>query len=149
MKPFSGMRSKSLRTITSLTVTSAPPSARKAKSTRRSAKPGGHPPETGLRRAHNNLGTALGEKGQIDEAIRQYQEAIRLKPDYAPAQNNLAWLLATCPQAALRNGVKAVGLAREVDRLSGAKDPGYLDTLAAAFAEAGQFPRLWTPPGAP
>jgi hypothetical protein len=29
-------------------------------------------------------------KGQIDEAIRQYQEAIRLKPDYAQARNNLA-----------------------------------------------------------
>ena len=39
--------------------------------------------------AHNNLGVALDKKGQIDEAIRQYQEAIRLKPDYADAHNNL------------------------------------------------------------
>jgi Flp pilus assembly protein TadD len=39
--------------------------------------------------AHNNLGVALGRKGQIDEAISQYQEAIRLKPDFADAHNNL------------------------------------------------------------
>jgi tetratricopeptide (TPR) repeat protein len=39
--------------------------------------------------AHNNLGAALLGKGQIDEAIRQYQEAIRLNPGYAEAHNNL------------------------------------------------------------
>ena len=39
--------------------------------------------------AHFNLGTALGKKGQIDEAISQFQEAIRLKPDDAKAHNNL------------------------------------------------------------
>ncbi len=39
--------------------------------------------------AHNNLGDALDRKGQIDEAIIHYQEAIRLKPDYAKAYNNL------------------------------------------------------------
>jgi tetratricopeptide (TPR) repeat protein len=39
--------------------------------------------------AHNNLGTALRGKGQIDEAISQFQEAIRLKPDFTNAYNNL------------------------------------------------------------
>jgi tetratricopeptide (TPR) repeat protein len=42
--------------------------------------------------AHNNLSVALEEKGQTDVAIRQYQEAIRLKPDFAEAQNNLGYL---------------------------------------------------------
>jgi Flp pilus assembly protein TadD len=39
--------------------------------------------------AHLNLGSALDEKGQFDEAIREFQEAIRLKPDYVLAHNNL------------------------------------------------------------
>jgi protein O-mannosyl-transferase len=43
--------------------------------------------------AHNNLGLALGPKGQTDEAIRQYQEALRLKPGYADAHNNLGYAL--------------------------------------------------------
>jgi len=39
--------------------------------------------------AHNNLGVALDQKGKINEATRQYREAIRLKPDYAEAHSNL------------------------------------------------------------
>jgi lipoprotein NlpI len=43
--------------------------------------------------AHNNLGVTLEKKGQIDEAIRQYQEAIRLKPDFAESHSNLGAIL--------------------------------------------------------
>ena len=43
--------------------------------------------------AHDNLGATLVNKGQIDEAIRQFKEAIRLKPDYAEAHNNLGAVL--------------------------------------------------------
>lgn len=42
----------------------------------------------------NNLGNALARKGMIDEAIVQYKEALRLKPDYPDARNNLGNALA-------------------------------------------------------
>jgi Flp pilus assembly protein TadD len=45
--------------------------------------------------AHNHLGLALVRKGQTDEAIRQFQEALRLKPDYAAARRSLEAALAT------------------------------------------------------
>jgi arylsulfatase A-like enzyme/Flp pilus assembly protein TadD len=90
--------------------------------------------------AHNDLGAALAGRGQFDEAIVHYRKALASQPQYAPAQNNLAWLLATCPDASLRNGAEAVELAQRVVRLSGRRDPASLDTLAAAYAEARQFP---------
>jgi len=54
-------------------------------------------------------------------------------------RNNLAWLLATSPDASIRDGNRAIELAKEAVRLSRSKDPNYLRTLAAAFAEAGHF----------
>jgi Flp pilus assembly protein TadD len=48
--------------------------------------------------------------------------------------------LATCPEATWRNGSQAVELAQQAEQLSGGKYPEILDTLAAAYAEAGRFP---------
>ncbi len=87
-----------------------------------------------------NLGNALLQKGKVDEAISHYHKALQIKPDYAGAENNLAWVLATCPQALLRNGNKAVELARRANQLTGDGNPAVLHTLAAAYAEAGRFP---------
>jgi tetratricopeptide (TPR) repeat protein len=58
--------------------------------------------------SHYYLGIALNNQGKWAEAIAAYQEAIRLKPDHALARNNLAWLLATCPDAPLRDPRQAV-----------------------------------------
>ena len=55
------------------------------------------------------------------------------------ALNDLAWQRATCPEAELRDGRAAVKLAQQAVRLADARSPEILDTLAAAYAEAGMF----------
>jgi tetratricopeptide (TPR) repeat protein len=89
--------------------------------------------------AHYNFGIVLLQRSRTAEAINQYQEALRIDPANTKVQNNLAWLLATCADASLRNGKRAVELARRANEISGGADPSILDTLAAAFAEAGRF----------
>jgi tetratricopeptide (TPR) repeat protein len=92
--------------------------------------------------AYNNLAVALLQKGQVDEAIRQFQKVLTLQQDNMEAQQDLAhiaWAMATSPDASMRNGTKAVELARQTDQLSGGKSPEMAATLAAAYAETGQF----------
>jgi tetratricopeptide (TPR) repeat protein len=89
--------------------------------------------------SHINLGNALIQKGNVDKAIVHYQKALQIEPDNVEALNNLAWVLATCPQASLRNGNKAVALAQRANQLTGDGNPVVIGTLAAAYAEAGRF----------
>jgi tetratricopeptide (TPR) repeat protein len=88
--------------------------------------------------AHAHLAAALLEGGRPAEAIAHYRESIRLRPDSAPVANALAWLLATTPEAELKNPYLAVQLAERAVGLSGGRDPRILDTLAAAYADAGR-----------
>ena len=90
--------------------------------------------------AHGNLGNAFLRQGWFDEALAHYQAAIDARPTNSYFLNNLAWMLATCPQASSRNGARAVELAQQAEQLSSGKDGLILGTLAAAYAEAGQFP---------
>jgi Flp pilus assembly protein TadD len=90
--------------------------------------------------AHNGLGLALAARNRPEEAVAHYQRAIQLSPDDIEPQKNLAWLLATRPEATLHNSAEAVKLAERANRLSGGKQPEVLDTLAAAYAAAGLFP---------
>jgi Flp pilus assembly protein TadD len=78
-------------------------------------------------------------KGEIDSAISLYQQALDVNPQYAEAANNLALILATHPNERFRNGSKAVQLAELAVTAREFKDPVSLDTLAAAYAEAGRF----------
>jgi tetratricopeptide (TPR) repeat protein len=89
--------------------------------------------------AHGDLGNALLQKGRSAEAIAHFQISLQLSPSNPTIQNNLAWLLATCPEAALRDGAKAVALATRVNKVTGGENPVVLHTLAAAYAEAGRF----------
>jgi Flp pilus assembly protein TadD len=88
---------------------------------------------------HTVLAVALDEKGETAEAIEHYEKALEISPQSVPALSNLAWLLATCSNALLRNGSKAVEIARHADQLSGGTNTLVLRTLAAAYAESGQF----------
>ena len=89
--------------------------------------------------AFRNRGNAWSNKKDYDKAIADFTEAIRLDPKYASAFNGLAWTLATCPEAKYRDGKRAVELATKACELTGWKAAGDLDTLAAAYAEAGDF----------
>jgi tetratricopeptide (TPR) repeat protein len=88
--------------------------------------------------ARYGLGNALLRRGQVEEAIAHYRKALEIKPDLAEVLNNMAWIRATHPDPKFRDGPEAVTLARRVIALSSA-NAAALDTLAAAYAEAGRF----------
>lgn len=89
--------------------------------------------------AHNNLGNALRQQGRIEEAEREYEAALKSAPGSVLAQNNLAWLLATAAESKLRDGAKAVQLAEQAVLATDGNNPVFLHTLAAAYAENGEF----------
>ena len=88
----------------------------------------------------NNLAGAFFQKQKPGEAIAHYEKAIELSPRDVRALKNLAWVLATCPEASLRNGARGVALAERANQLSDGGDALVLVTLSAAYAEAGRFP---------
>ena len=89
--------------------------------------------------AHNRLGLALQMNKNYVGATQQFEAAVKLDPMYLSAANNLAWLLATCADKSLRDGPRAVQLAEKVNRSTPMESAQFLDTLSAAYAEAGQF----------
>jgi tetratricopeptide (TPR) repeat protein len=88
---------------------------------------------------HNNLGNAFLMAGQTAKAVEQWKLALQYMPDLTSAQVNLAWVLATCPDPSLRDGPTAVTLAERAYQLSQGRNPVALRSLAAAFAENGQY----------
>jgi protein O-mannosyl-transferase len=88
---------------------------------------------------HTILGGTFLKKGLRNDAIAEYELAARVSPQDPLPRNNLAWLLATCDDASIRDGAKAIALASRAVQLSRGADPSYLRTLAAANAEAGRL----------
>jgi tetratricopeptide (TPR) repeat protein len=88
---------------------------------------------------HRLLGDLFTKQGKWAEAIAEYQITLQLHPDQLVDLNNLAWLLATAPDATLRDGTEAVRLAESACRLTQYQRPLFLGTLAAAYAEAGRY----------
>ncbi len=90
-------------------------------------------------KAYNNRAWEYTLKLQYDQAISDLKKAHEINPGNADIYNNLAWVLATAKVSAFRDGKKAVELALRACELSDWKNVGYLDTLAAAYARAGDF----------
>jgi Flp pilus assembly protein TadD len=85
------------------------------------------------------LGDALLRRGRLAEAVMQYGKSSELAPQDVGILNRLAWVLATCPDVAIRDGRRAVELARRAEELTGGKNAMALTTLGASYAEAGEF----------
>jgi protein O-mannosyl-transferase len=85
------------------------------------------------------LGNVLRMTGEAHEAVRYFERSLKTDPESAISLSGLAWILATCPDASLRDGRRAVGLARKAVELSKREDPIILGTLACAYAETGEF----------
>ncbi|MHB9133614.1 MAG: tetratricopeptide repeat protein [Armatimonadota bacterium] len=94
---------------------------------------------TRLATLHVMRGFSCEKQGKEREAVADYQQAVTLDPDVRMAYNNLAWILATSQDATLRNGTQAVRYAEQACTQKQWKDPNSLDTLAAAYAETGDF----------
>jgi len=89
--------------------------------------------------ARYNLGLALWSLGKTEPAVQEYRKILSVKPNWAIPANSIAWILATDRNKKLRNGDESVQWALIACKNDGGKNPEYLDTLAAAYAEAGRF----------
>ncbi|MGM0487352.1 MAG: tetratricopeptide repeat protein [Planctomycetota bacterium] len=91
-----------------------------------------------------NRGEAFRGLEQWDKAADDFRRAISLDSSFGRAYQGAAWLMATCPDPQFRNSDLAIRAAEKAIKLDGDSDYIYLDTLAAALANGGQFKRAQT-----
>jgi Flp pilus assembly protein TadD len=89
--------------------------------------------------ARSQLATLLYQTAKFGEAVAEYRQVLAVKPDQPEVLSNLAWLLATSPDSAVRNGADAIRFAEQGCRLTEYKQAQLLGALSAAYAEAGRF----------
>ena len=85
------------------------------------------------------MGVVLKAEGRVAEAITSYRRALELKPDDLKSMNNLAWELAVHEFDRSPGDIDPVALAEKACRQLGYREPTYLDTLAAAYANEGRY----------
>lgn len=85
------------------------------------------------------LGRELSRAGRYREALQQLQRSLELNPGLSASQGSLAWVLATCPDDAIRDGEEAMRIALQLNRKTKFKNAEYLDAYAVALAEEGLF----------
>ena len=88
---------------------------------------------------HYFLASALARVGRIREAAVHYQAALRRQPNHAAALNDLAWILATEHDPAIRNVPEAIRLGTLACQFSAYTNAAYLDTLGAALSAANRW----------
>lgn len=88
---------------------------------------------------HASLGDALHAQGLPAESLAEWRAAIELRPNDVAMLERASWVLSTSPDAAVRNGEQAMAFAVRAMLLSKRKDARLLDTMAAAYAEMGDF----------
>ena len=89
--------------------------------------------------AQFGLAELLRKLGRTEEAVEAYLNVIRIEPEMTDTYNIVAWLMATHPEESLRNGTEAVEWATRACELTENRNHHFLNTLAAAFAEAGRY----------
>jgi tetratricopeptide (TPR) repeat protein len=90
-------------------------------------------------RAYRGRGLVYARKGDYGKAQSDFNNAIHTGSKDCYVYNSIAWFLATCPEARFRDGRRAIEYAVDASKLAKRTDSYPLDTLAAAYAEAGDF----------
>jgi tetratricopeptide (TPR) repeat protein len=93
----------------------------------------------GLADAYLELGRTFAQARRYGEAIQTFRRGLEVEPRHMIMGNEMAWLMATAPEAAVRNAPQAIQIGERLVELTSRKEPKPLDTLAAAYAEAGRF----------
>ena len=96
--------------------------------------------------ALRGLADAQLSVGDHAKAKENYERAIEIEPEDDHVLNNLAWLLATSPEMEIRDGKRAIELGLKACELTDYKQAHILSTLAAGYAETGDFEnaRKWS-----
>jgi tetratricopeptide (TPR) repeat protein len=96
--------------------------------------------------ALRSRGDAYLNIGEHESAVADFAKALSLEPEDSPLLNNYAWVLATSPDDGVRDGQRAIELAKKACDITKYEQPHILSTLAAAYAETGDFDkaRKWS-----
>ncbi|MCR9117408.1 MAG: tetratricopeptide repeat protein [bacterium] len=89
--------------------------------------------------ARRGRADALLSVGKQKEAIEDYEQILKIEPNHSGVLNNLAWVLATSPKDDIRNAKRSIELGKKACELTEYKMPHILSTLAAGYAESGDF----------
>jgi tetratricopeptide (TPR) repeat protein len=90
-------------------------------------------------KAQANLAGVLVKLGRIPQALDLYYRMLKVNPQQVGVLNIIAWILATSDDVNVANPTRAINFAQKACELTNYEVPQLLDTLAAAYAAAGEF----------